>query len=391
MINNDSNKRISDIESARIKKKQIYKKKKKERYRQIVFFIILFLILNSIIKPINILKMSYNRLDNLINKQTFPVNTNSDLNNYIYKSGDDGFVITDTSYFFINKGGNIYNRGRHNFSAPLYSMNDDNIAIYQQNSNVYYTGNKYQDIQKHEIKQSILNADVAKDGKVAVVAESDRYLSEVIVFDGDKEIYRWSNANEYITSIKFSENSKKIYVTCLYTNNGILSTAFYTLDFNKTQETLKVNLENFFVVDFVFDKDSIILVGHNEIVKINKNGEVDKKTSYDNKLLYSHGFIDNNIVVFLSNGENSGSFSIIIFDEDLNKFSDFSYNDYIDRIYLDKTGVYLSKDNNIFRYDLKGNFINSIFVDFYFSDFIVIKGNAFCIANNYVGKISVNK
>lgn len=388
---NTDNNTISDIEKARLRvKQQAIKNKKKKILCSIIVIIGIFLVIN-IINPLSFGRTIFNKVQNVFNKNDFPIVVDYGVEKFISNMGNDAFIVTDTGQFFLNKNGNVFNKNTHNFSDVDYDVNGNNFVLFEYNSPNFIKGSKNSKSKNVNFSQKILDATISKDGKVALILPSSNYLNEVVVLnENNEEIFRWFSAKEYVSNIKFNNTGTQIYVNTVSTKNGIINSTIYTLDFDDTKEKHKVQMENTTVVDFFYDDNAFTILSSDRVFSIDLNSKITKNYSYTNKSLVAYGFVDNNVVLILSGDKNSNTFVVKVLDTILKEHASFDYYKSIKDVFIDDTGIYITSNNIINWFSLNGKLKKEFVLDFYFSDFVRVGDDLIFLGNSQIEKIKIN-
>lgn len=382
---------LSDIERARLEIKKQALKNKKQKIRNVIIFIVFVFIIINLLNPITFMRSAMISIKNIINNEKFPIVADYGVEQYIKPMGNDAFIITNTGQYFLNKNGNVFNKSKHNYSDVDYSVNGDKFLLYQYNNKNFIVGDKLNSPKSIDFDQNILNANISNDGKVALVLPSSNYLNELAIIDSNnKEIFRWFSANEYISSMKFSDNGDEIYVTTISTNNGYLNSNIYILDFKSTKEKAKISMNNTTIVDFIKTSDGFLIISTDRVFNIDLKSNIKNEYIFKNNSLVAYSFIDNNVAIILSGSGNSTGNTIKVLDNILKEHSSFVYHKNIDDVFMDRTGIYLTSNNNISKYSLNGKLEKEINVDFYFSDFVRVDDYLIFLGNSQIEKIKIN-
>lgn len=385
-----THKEMTDIEKARINRKKqiILMKKKKIKKFLLIVFVIFFAL--TIIRPIKISNFLFHSVKSVLHKPNFPLKTNNNNNNKSIKEfNGDLIILSNNDITILNDNGYVLSKFNHNFSNPLLYINDNRLIVYQDFSNHIFVYDKYMDFKKIELTDKISSASISKDGKIAYVTNSDKYLSEVVILNKDgKEIYRWYNAYEYIISVEFSNNSNEAYVNSIITKDGILNSVIYRINFSKTKEVMKVNIPDFIAVDFIIGTNFVTIIGDSKIIKISNNGNILKEVSYNNLSLLNYDINGNDIVIATVGVPNSNLYNISVFDINLNQVSSFSHENNLSDIILSDRNIYLLVDNNIIKSGIDGKKISNKIISFNVDSIIYVKKSLFLMTKSYIERIS---
>lgn len=173
----------------------------------------------------------------------FPLNLDEGVPKAICTSG--GYTAMATSTTFVNYNGNgamvrnvphsmqnpsIKAQGRYNL---LFDRGNKSFGLFSKTSEIYsLTG-----------EQKILDGDVNASGYVAMATTSERYLSQISVYDTlNQEIFAWYTSTDYVTSLDFS--GKYIAVATSRVENSELVGCVYLLSTKKSKEMFCISYKN---------------------------------------------------------------------------------------------------------------------------------------------------
>lgn len=246
-----------------------------------VVFVIVFLFANSDrLSMHNIINFFQYSVLNRDSDERFPVtiqDENITPGNFT-RFGQDLCYASDTRVQIINNYGKSIFSAQHGYTSPIlvtcskyslvYGLGSTGFQI-ASNENVIYTG---------EAEHNILVADIVDNGSYALVTQSEGYLSKLYAYNKDNEqIYAYSFADYYITSVTLSSSGTYAVVSGLSALNGDEICSLYVLDFTKEVPAHMQEFEENIIYDVSYLNDTYVCaIGKNAAYVINtRNGKVE--------------------------------------------------------------------------------------------------------------------
>ncbi|MBC8569227.1 DUF5711 family protein [Zongyangia hominis] len=161
-------------------------------------------------------------------------------------------VLTDTNFYVYNQNGKEIGNIKHGFTNPKVVVNSSMSAIYDRGGKKLVLSSKTKEILTQTYEFSILTADLAKNGYLAVATGSQRYTSQLTVYDNSqKEFMHWYSAQNHIVSLSILSDGSGIAVGTLGAENGSLKSTLHLLSFSSEEPiaTLDFPGEAIYAVD----------------------------------------------------------------------------------------------------------------------------------------------
>lgn len=161
----------------------------------------------------------------------------------------------------------------HGYSNPLLKSAGVYSLIFDQGGNSYRLDTTNGAVYEREISGSILCADVAKNGTVAIATTSGETLCDIYVYNKSlKELIKTSISYGYAVDIAVSDNGKNISVACVNSENANLKTVVYSYEAENT-ESRTTELPAGILADISYSGSSLFVVGDSYAGVIKKNNE----------------------------------------------------------------------------------------------------------------------
>ena len=160
--------------------------------------------------------------------------------------GNYYYVLTDTDFCAYSNGGKKIISVAHGFAHPVLETSQTRALIFDQSGSEFQIYNLKKRIDTQKTEQPILTAAISRCGAYAVATRSDKYASEVSVYDKDgKRLYQWYSAADMVNGAVISPDGKQLVVSTVSASGGVLKSRLsvfryasadpvFTVDFSGT-------------------------------------------------------------------------------------------------------------------------------------------------------------
>lgn len=224
-------------------------------------------------------------------EEHFPIPTNGDIINQGNFTHIDSNLVyaSDTKFATLNNFGRTIYSYNQTFSSPvLTKANDCDLTIvYDLGGKDFSINNLDSTIYSGEAEDDIIGADVSKSGVYALVTTKDGYMSKLYVYSKDhKQIYAYSFADFYITSVSIDSRGKTAVLTGISAHDGSQLSSIYLLDFTKEEPLFFEEIqENILYYVEHLDNSHACIIGENAAYTLSTRMKSLKTFSYDAKTL----------------------------------------------------------------------------------------------------------
>ncbi len=164
--------------------------------------------------------------------EKFSVSTDAH-NVFDFKAFEKGYIIvTENGISYVNSSGNISARQQLSYSSPSVEINGGRALIYDR-GNTSYTLERDKSVNSQMTAEgNITDAAVSRRDNYAIAVTDESYQSVLYGLNASgKIIYRWNCPDGYITDVAITDSGGKAAVTVLDSENAVLSSKLYILDF----------------------------------------------------------------------------------------------------------------------------------------------------------------
>lgn len=263
------------------------REQKDKRQKRIIWFIIaVIIVVLAIMKVceinINSVKNHFTDADGNFTltegvvEDNFPYNLDSSLGVSLVNINNKLGIITPSSFTVLNSQDATAVYGfEHGYSNPVLEGDGIYSLVYDQGAKKYRLDTVSAAVYEKEAVNSILCADVAKNGNVALATTSKEKLCDITVYNKTlKELMTLSENDGYIISAALNENGKKLAFAVVSGENANLKTTVYVYDVSSgTPSYEPVQLPHGLLIDLSFCGNSIYAVGDSYVGVIKRSGK----------------------------------------------------------------------------------------------------------------------
>ncbi len=380
--------------------KEIYKKRLRRRRIQFLRKVILTVII------FGVAFLAYNFRDNislLINdisasiryemlnlttggKGAYPVNLTPNSNYDLEIASENPCVLTDAYTTMYNENGEAFFTDQHRMSNPVMKTADENILIYDKGAYNYKVISKYETAYERTMTDNLLYANIAENGYVATVTESDKFLSVLTIYnERGLEAFTTSSSRK-ITDVSFANGGNSCIVSYMFSEVGTINTSFVKYDFNAETKLFEVVQDDILVLDSETNYvNDIAVVGDISAVFLYSNGTFANEYIYPDKIsdYYTNG---NYIGVYFENDELR-NYYVNLYSAETEVTINFESQVY--DIYISGERFYALTRDNLLIYDTKGTLLQKANVSGKFDELKVIGNSAYLLGESLFDKIII--
>lgn len=315
----------------------------------------------------------------------FPIKLSQSGYNYITSLDGMPTVISDTHITMFNSKGGIYKKIQHLFANPVYYPLGDKLFVYDLEGSNFALYNKKGEIYNKKTDSEIVVAACGKNGKSAIVTQTDKASSLLTVYDekGDA-IFKWSGGHR-IVNVSFNKDETGCIISTFTASGGKIVSRLYGFEFNKTEEVFKTaDLECLVLKSGYCENGDMWIVGDSIFYRVAPDGSVLYSYTYDREL--SHCEINDKIAVLVFDSVVGKAHEIRIF-ESSDTPQIFKTDSEIFKLELDETSVGFLTKNSFAFLNKDAKIISTAEIEAEYSDFVIIDDNAYFISYNQVEKI----
>lgn len=172
-------------------------------------------------------------------------------------------VLTPNSYTVLDgKDASADYFFEHGYSNPVLVSSGIYSLIYDQGAKKYRLDTLSQAVYEEDMTNTILCADVSKNGTVAIATTSKEKLCDVtVITKALKEEYSFSISSGYIVDIALNDSSKELAIAVVNSENAELVTTVYTYSVGGSGGGAEIRLPSGVLADIKYASNHIWTVG----------------------------------------------------------------------------------------------------------------------------------
>ena len=303
------------------------------------------------------------------------------------------YVLSNTHLSAFSKSGKELFTFEHGFENPVLKTSASRSLVYDQGGKDFYVFDIDGLLYTMSTEQPIITAAVADRGRFAVATLSDKYNSEVKVFDKDaNSIYEWYSAKDTISSVALSNNGEKLAVATFNVTDSKFNSRISVLNYSSATPEKSESFENTQIrtINNAF-KSYFTVVTDNEV----KTYEWDDFTSKSYKSDYNVMFFDSHssgfVAVFARENDRTDN-RVVVFNKKGNVSYNFTYNGNINDITVLKSNVYIMNETEIYWLNNQGKVVSKATCGFGGKNIFAVSSDSVAvITDNEIQKVSLVK
>lgn len=236
-------------------------------------------------------------------QEGYPATINgTDVTSGNFLSMDKDLVyVSDTSLVRLNRNADVVFDRSHSYYHPIVRMGGEYLLVYNVGSTGFRIDNQKETLRSEDAENTIMAADVAENGRYALVTETKGYPSLLSVYKDDGSLqYKYSFSNCYVTDIALSDDGSKAAAIGVTANEGALVSEVYLLNLSDETPMAIVQCEGTMLMAVEYTSDGRALaVGDDRVISVNESGEM-TAYEYGNRKLAGYDFNESRVLVALS-------------------------------------------------------------------------------------------
>ena len=213
----------------------------------------------------------------------------------------------------------------HGFADPAISTANTRVCLYNRGGTDLKVESRDRTLFSRTFEKSIFTAKMADNGNLAVATKSQRYLSEITVFDSSfNEIYYCYFADSYPMNISFSNNGKYMAVTMIDVKDGNFGAKVELYNLSNDKKSITIELPNVLPLQMHYISSSKLLIVNDKYSAIydTKTGQETAKYDYNSKKLLTADFNANNLALAFGSENHTNVTTCVIVDMAMQKLSE---------------------------------------------------------------------
>ena len=334
---------ITSIETARKKRKKIRRIR-----RWVVAGLLLLAVCVLVINKDALLNLQLDQvmdsgLSQEAENQSFPINLPGANFYQMEGVGNHLALLTDSRIYFYDNNGKQISSFQHGLASPHAAVSSQSVGVYEEGGTqveLFSPGNSQSSVLTTDA--SILSVSLSQQGKICVIQAGQRYTSELVVYDHNREeLFRWSSQHVMIDACFIGED--RIAAICLSTTGGAMTSSVYFYSLQEETPYAEFSYQENMLISLDAKSDgSVVAIGDQAAVAFDNHGEQVKLQDYSQEGL---SYFDNSsdiVILVFGDYTKYKTNDITFYDTSLSALTTYTSQK---RITTEKKGAVLMEDN----------------------------------------------
>lgn len=221
------------------------------------------------------------------NKGGFPMKLTGDSGYHIAGMGDNLAVVTDAYAYLYNADGSKLKSVQHGYANPVLQTSERHMLVYDRGGYDLLMESQLSASYKKKLDEPIVFARISSKEYLAVVTQSNRFASSMLIFDSQgNQLFQWDSVNYKIQEIAFDQDSEGCIVSAVGATGGQILSTLYSFRFDSDKEQWSKPLAGTLILSLhVRSNGNIAAVGDNKLTILNTKGEEQGSYPYSDLLV----------------------------------------------------------------------------------------------------------
>lgn len=348
-----------DDEITQARKNRIKKVRKRRRS---FFFVALAVVLIAVVIANTVTKTTFLDIGDFFGSvfcasKSYPVALTGAMPTEVEQLSMAYAVLTDKELLvYSNRGANLLNY-THGFISPLMAANGNRIALYNVGGKDVNVFNRSKEIAKLKTDFTIISADISDAGTLAVLTRSDKYVSQLEVYENGKydKLLTWYGSEGFPLFVRMQRGGARAAVVAVRSENGRLVSEVTAIDASSAKVLFSAKV-NGLAEKLSYDSNGYItLVTDEQTSVITTSGEVKYTYSYgDAPILFAACDEGRSIALCFGDNHQAGINRLVVLSTSLKEQFLVETVGEVDDMYISRSGVYVLGKGVVSEYTMAG-------------------------------------
>ncbi len=327
----------------------------------------------------------------------FPLSIEGGADYQLKALGNNIALVDDSHLFIYNNDGKIVNSAQHTLSNPIITTGNKKTLLYDLGGKEFSLYSKYKNIYEKTTDDPILLARLGSNDTAAVVVKSDKYPSELMVYDENgKNIFNYKSVSRII-DVTFNSDNSGCYITTIGASGGLIVSKiiyyrFDHIDYDEKGSPLPVweceQLETLALSVRLFGENNIIMFGDTLCAYFDLNGNLIKTYEYERDLVdYSS---NSSIGAMIFRNEERRSAELVTIESAAGAINEKSLDHDVLNIQVSGDTVYMQSRNAIESCTAAGDSLSFVRLDTEYEDFLRLDSYIYLLGYDEINRITYN-
>lgn len=299
--------------------------------------------------------------------------------------GKDIVLLTDTYVFTYSYKGRELISSFHGYKVPVLRTNAKRYLVFDEGGSELIVGGRSKEYFRKTYDDKIMLARLSKSNDIAVVTDSSRYESVMIIYDKrGEEIFKWSSDEQKIIEVEFTADSTGCIVSTIGARDGQISTKVHRFDFADDKEQWNTELVGTMALSMNALTDGrTVIIGDDKSVILDKVGQL----AYDSEYrLPVKGYSSAGGMAVIALDDITNRQTILrYFSSDAEEKSDIVLSDTVKSVLVKDKTIFVLDEKTIIVYNANMEKVSSRELEYDYSQLLVIDREYYLIG---AGKIT---
>lgn len=152
---------------------------------------------------------------------------------YMFEPFENGFaLLTENGITYYSASGRMTGKQQFTYSSPAMSLSGSRVLVFDRGNTGYSIQNNKTLYSQQAANKSVIDAAVSSRENYVIAVRDDNAKSILYGMDAKgKIIYQWNCPDGYISDVTLYSSGKKAAVTVIDSENAVLCSRVYILDF----------------------------------------------------------------------------------------------------------------------------------------------------------------
>lgn len=288
----------------------------------------------------------------------FPVSTPSGKLSSMGIVDSSLLVTTDSNLYTYNSTGRKLLDLQHGMITPTISIGGSRFLLYDRGGKKVMVFSRNSELYTSQSDFAVYDGDIARNGNFALVSGSDRFLSQVNVYNGDgKMFYQCFFGNRPAVAVGLDDARDGMAVGLLDVNNGDYLSTILRYQFDQKDASAEIQLPGELLLDLVCeDNGSVRVLTQSRAVLLDSQLREDASYPFNGKTMQHFRYTsEGKLLISLRESTGLKRNEIVLLDEQLKLLCALpSAEDLPQDLQVDSSHIYVRRDDALLIYDFTG-------------------------------------
>ncbi len=317
---------------------------------------------------------------------------------YQLKPLDGNLAIADDTHFFVyTKDGKSVYTEQHTFANPVITVGNKKALLYDLGGKSFGLYSKYKNIYSKTTDEPILIARIGGNDTAAIVTKTDKYPSQLMVYDSaGKNIFNYRSSARII-DVTFNADSSGCYITTIGVSEGlmvskILYYKFDHIDRDEMDNPLPIweteDLKTLALSVQLFGENDIIVFGDTFCAYFDINGNY--LGGYDYKRPLVDYSLDGSVAAMAFSNEERRVSELVTIDCNTGIVSEKALDRTVLNLQVSGDAVYMQTEYGIEACTSAGDVISDVELDTEYKSFLRMGNYIYLLGYDEINRIDFN-